>query len=189
MFKIIRARTLVVSLSNVSQFQDTDNQLDVSFDIPIWSTIEVCATLFCASAPCLRPLIRKIAPRLVLSVWGPMSSLNFEITPSPNGVVTQNCLSSGVTTNAEAVFDPERQEQGNVLKLEGKTAHALWTEGPRFEIGPGDDECGSESGIMNRSGQVGDIMKTVENTVPDGLFPRDEQNVSRENSTMSFEHV
>ena len=46
-----------------------------------------------------------------------------------------------------------------------------------------------ESGIMNRSGRGGDITKPVENTVPDGLFPRDEQNVSRENSTMSFEHV
>jgi hypothetical protein len=178
-----------VSLSNVSEFQDTDNQLDVSFDIPIWSTIEACASLFCASAPCLRPLVRKVAPRLVLSVWGPVSSLDFQITPTQNGVVTQNRPSSGAATNAEAVLDLERQEQGDVLQLDGKTTNTLWNEGPRFEIGPGDDECGSESGIVNRSGRVGDIMKPVENNVPDGLFPRDEQNVSRENSTMGFEHV
>lgn len=180
--------TFLVSLSNVSEFQDTNNQLDVSFDIPIWSTIEACASLFCASAPCLRPLIRKVAPRLVLSVWGPVSSLDFQITPAQNGVVTKNRPSSGVATNAEAVLDLERQEQGNVLKLEGKTTNALWTEGPRFEIDPGDDESDSESGIMNRSGRAGDTKK-AENTAPDELFPRDEQNVSRENSTMSFEHV
>ena len=178
-----------MSLSNVSEFQDTDYQLDVSYDIPIWSTIEACASLFCASAPCLRPLVRRFAPRLVQSIWGPVSSLDFQITPAQNGVVTQNRPSSGGATNAKAVLDLERQEQGNVLQLEGKTTSTPWTEGPRFEIGPGDDEYGSESGIMNRSGRVGDTTKTVENTVPDGLFPRDEQNVSRENSIMSFEHV
>jgi hypothetical protein len=40
---------------------------DSGVDIPIWSSIEVSTGIFCASAPCTRPLLRKFSPRFLAS--------------------------------------------------------------------------------------------------------------------------
>lgn len=50
------------------QEQHADHETGNSYDVGIWNLVEVDVGLFCASAPAVKPLIRKITPDFLASL-------------------------------------------------------------------------------------------------------------------------
>ena len=86
------------------------------------------------------------------------------------------------------------------VKGKGMDTNAFWGGGggrcgSEKESGSdGDGDEGSEKDIFGRDGSggragLGDIVKTVSVTVVEGVARGDEDDVSRENSIVKFEHV
>ncbi|KAF4628888.1 hypothetical protein G7Y89_g9255 [Cudoniella acicularis] len=62
---------IIVAIIRVARVAHLADDLDLSwdgYDVTTWSSVEVSTGIFCASAPCIRPLLRQIAPGFMSSI-------------------------------------------------------------------------------------------------------------------------
>ncbi len=179
---------LVTSLANNSDL--TWN----GYEITTWTTLEVLTGLFCASAPCIRPLLRQIAPGLMSSVSQTFSGPSNGRTGGTGGKVYGNATGISLSTRRKDRADAyELRSMGGdedfapVTGLKGNST--FWVEKGNAKDSSDDDEGASQRGVLRSSGtgdELGatgsknDILKTVSVTVTDG---------EREKPVVRFEHV
>ncbi|PMD37525.1 hypothetical protein L207DRAFT_531807 [Hyaloscypha variabilis F] len=131
--------------------ESNDASWDAS-DVTTWTSLEVSIGLFCASAPTIRPLIRQIAPNLLVSISQTLSGTSrrqgtkYE-TGKKNGYVTGTAKFG--SRRAEA-FELKSRDEGEF----GERTEGQPREGSTFWVRSNSDEESRASGD-------GDIMKTV----------------------------
>jgi hypothetical protein len=161
-----------------------------SWDVATWSAVEVNAGLFCASAPAIKPLLRRVIPGLMASSLGSSSN--------PTGGYGK----SKSNTNAFSGLRSRVQHPDDALELRsaahmefggaGKTTNTFWVGDDDSEGKDGDSD--STKGVLrngghnNQNGKNGLIMKTVSVHVTDER-PSSRSSNSESRSTKRFEHV
>jgi hypothetical protein len=137
--------------------------------------------LFCACAPCLRPLLRKIAPGLMSSA--PQTLSNTARSKNISGI-----------HSSRPRFQVRRGRDDEAFELQSEPYMGLSGKGViSNDIWVGKEECsetrhastnreGSEKVLSRSSLDVGGITKTVEISGSENL-------VDDENSIKKFEHV
>ena len=141
--------------------------------------METATGLFCASAPTIRPLLRKISPGFLSSLsktYG--SGAQSGMKPSKYGAGTHKSARRPV--EGFELHSQNGEDFGNGSK--GTTTNSFWT-GKNGEVS--DDDESSERGVLGRQPmapgyQKENIVKTVRVTV--------QQHASDE-SVRGFEHV
>lgn len=128
------------------------NSLDVpydSYDVCIWTAVEISTGLFCACAPATKPLLRKLVPQLISSVSGSTNGSPAENFKSRHvGLGTKK--NRGMTNNAlelssETDFEFGSNERGGRVWADGK--------GRKNGFG-GDDE--SEIAVLSNAAPRGE---------------------------------
>ncbi|KAN0099524.1 hypothetical protein V8E51_013299 [Hyaloscypha variabilis] len=131
--------------------ESNDASWDAS-DVTTWTSLEVGIGLFCASAPTIRPLIRQIAPNLLVSISQTLSGTSRRQrtkygTGKTNGYV--NGMATFGSRRAEA-FELKSRDEGEF----GERTEGQPREGSTFWVrSDGDEE--------SRALGDGEIMKTV----------------------------
>jgi hypothetical protein len=143
-------------------------------DVTTWTSLEVSVGLFCASAPCIRPLIRQIAPNLLASVSRTLSGISRQ-RATKYGTSKTNGYANGTAT-----FSSRRGARGEAFELKsvdegefGKQAQPR--EGNTFWVRSDSDEISEESGQDTERKADGKIMKTVRVSVQEGMRPVEDE--------------
>jgi hypothetical protein len=119
----------------------------VAYDIDIWASIEVNTGLVCASAPALKPLIRKFVPNFLASISEPTS-------PSYSGDLSTGNGFSGATGPGEAIeLGSHNNSTSKVMQDKFWTA----TGGSRTTV----KDSESETGILSDDVTHGEILKSI----------------------------
>jgi hypothetical protein len=153
-------------------------------DVTTWTSLEVSVGLFCASAPCIRPLIRQIAPDFLASV-----SRTFSGSSRQRGTKYGTSKANGYAKGA-ATFGSRRGGRGEAFELQsadegefGKEAQPR--EGNSFWIRTDSDVLSQQSGHIGGSKTDGKSLKTVRVSVQEGVRSvEDEGERSRMESIM-----
>ncbi|TVY33800.1 hypothetical protein LSUB1_G006802 [Lachnellula subtilissima] len=122
----------------------TQHSKDFSWDgidIAVWTGVEVNAGLFCASAPAIKPLLRKFAPSLLSSSSGKRTSYN--------------CSGKGAYGQGSR-FDLQTEPRK-------KGSAVLTNKAWRGDVSPGGDSE-SERRVLGTIDEPGSIRKTVDVT-------------------------
>lgn len=116
-----------------------------SYDIAIWSSVEVNTGLFCASAAAIKPLLRKLSPGLFTSI---------ATQTSPSTLNSRNKLgTSGVSKFRSTADAIELHSQPDL----GDTRNKVWADGKNSNA----SSDALEMGLFRRE----EILKTVSVTV------------------------
>jgi hypothetical protein len=110
------------------------NYLGAAYDIDIWASVEVNVGLVCASAPALKPLIRKFFPKFLESNTQAISSFDITIDITGNGpsqatphssqvgvIELRSCddLTAGMTNKEQSSTTSARVDTDGDTKMEG----------------------------------------------------------------------
>ncbi|CZR59409.1 uncharacterized protein PAC_09301 [Phialocephala subalpina] len=124
-------------------------------DIMTWCAIETNVGLFCASAPCIRPLLRKITPRFMLTSNKLSGGLDLGPATQLTGIhlALQHSRSTGEDTEG---FDGQVETVLEEVELKGTTTNTVWAE-QRTESSSnkGDEDIKSDGDSHEGEGQGG----------------------------------
>lgn len=154
----------------------------------IWSTMEMQTGLFCVSAPCIRPVLHKVAPSL-------MSSFSETISRTSNGRRKARASIYGNGTSFTSRIrgtDAYEIHSLNELTSTGNPKGTLTNvvSGGNGKGGWGEEaENSSQVAVLHARSKSGEIVKTVDITVTNGIFKENEVDVSGEPDVAKFEHV
>ncbi len=192
----------IVRLVQILRYDfDGDRTWDFS-NITTWTAIEVDTGLFCASAPAIRPVIRKLTPRFMsYSLDDPSNSPTYQRHESRHQR-TDNIRHASQPHNPASVdaYELNSQMDLNLNRTEKKTTYKFWTH-----KGEADDEndckdvtwddsnsedavLGSETKRERAQEREGVIMKTVSVKVTDHRSESCEEG-KREKGVERFESV
>jgi len=162
----------------------TANTVDISwdsYDITIWSSVEVNTGLFCASAAAIKPFVRKIFPSLLPSTGGSRANGNSRSKIGGTyGTGTANSRHMGNgAIELHSHTDPEEfSPSGTSLS----TTNQFWSE--RKKTSSSDD---SERGVLGLQNARGGIQKTV--SVHVTAQSAEDLDMERGKGVRRFEHV
>ncbi|CZR67374.1 related to integral membrane protein [Phialocephala subalpina] len=154
----------------VTMLADNDDLPWNGYEITTWSTVEVATGLFCASAPCIRPLLRQIAP-------GFMSSIS-QTFSGPSRARTHTGPSSKYGIGSVA----GKSKRGEAFELnstggDGRGTGTFWVGEEESGKRRSADEGSEVSVLPSRQvddGGKGDIVKTVSVSVTSDAGVREE---------------
>jgi hypothetical protein len=145
-----------------------------------WGVVEMETGLFCACAPCIRPLIRKIAPRL-LSASPESAAVDFSTARSNN--ISRTRSSRPRFPSHYGVFELQSEPH---VGFPGKrsTSQGIWdgTGESRISTHVETNNDGKVEVISESSTSIDGILKTVTITGSETL-------ADDRNSIKKFEHV
>lgn len=147
---------------------------DVS--VTIWTSIEVNTGLFCASAPAIKPLLRKIAPRL-------LSFTEYDSNEGPTRRPEYGGNSSLFRSNQthRGTFELNSQTELGYAAKNESSSKEIWSDSKVHK--------GSVNGDDDDSIDIGNggIQKTVSVTMSGHL--RQDADLEQQASTIKFEPV
>jgi hypothetical protein len=136
----------------------------VTYDVTIWTAVEINTGLFCASVPCIKPLLQKMVP-------GMLSSSAKSSNPSKGwGAHTSNTNGTRRRTN----HDIELSSQTD-LNVSAAREAGVWSGTRRYDMKhttSNSDHSSEDIDLANGPTLKPDtgIMKTVQVSVSEGSF-------------------
>jgi hypothetical protein len=159
------------------------DRLGDTYDITIWSSVEINTAIFCASAAAIKPLLRKIAPSF-LSSHEPSAS--YGGSRSKRGIYRTGTLSSRKGHHlGDGVMELTSQTDLK-FSTSSNTTNNFWVEPKRQNTSTSDD---SEAGVFGLKSLRGEIRKTSEVIVTVTHPNREDLEIGRSGSVRRFEHV
>jgi len=170
---------IVATIVRLALTRRINKTRDPSWDavsLTIWTSIEVNTGLFCAAAPAIKPLIRRIAPRILSrttydSNEGPCRK------PEYGGTSTR--FSSHPTS--EGAFELHSQTELDYAVENGSSSKKIWSDS-NIHIGSLNGDDGDSVNVGN-----GGIQKTV--SVTTFGHPLQDADLEKQTSTIKFEPV
>ena len=162
--------------------------LGTGIQASIWSTVEMQTGLFCVSAPCIRPVLHKVAPGL-------MSSFSETISRTSNGRhKARASIYGNRTTFTGCIRGTDAYEIHSLNELTS-TGNPKGTLTNMVSDGNGKGGWGEEAenssqvAVLHARSKSGEIVKTVSITITNGTSKENEEDVSGETDVAKFEHV
>lgn len=144
-----------------------------SYDIAIWSSVEVNTSLFCASAAAIKPLLRKISPSFLSSI----SARTTRTTPGSRNKL--DIYPRSKHRSAANAIELNSQHDLRISPGISAITNTLWADGRNKSS---DEESHNEDPTSS-----GEIRKTVSVIVTDQKH--DDLEIRRARGITKFEHV
>lgn len=150
--------------------------------------MEVQTGLFCVSAPCIRPLLHKVAPGFV-------SSISQTVSRTSNA---RSKTKASIYGNEIPFSSRIRGTNAYELHSVNDSAFAGNPKGTRINLVSSGSENGgwgadaddaSQVAVLHARSKGSEIVKTISVTVTDGTSKGSEVDVSGETGVTKFEHV
>jgi hypothetical protein len=153
-----------------------------TYNIMIWSSVEINTATFCASAAAIKPLLRKIVPSLLSSHE---TSVSYGGSRSMRGIYGTGTFSTRKGHHLGSGAMELSSQTDLEFSTSSNTTNNFWVEPRRQKTSTSDD---SEAGVFGLRSLRGEIRKTeviVTVTHPN----REDLEIGRSGSTRRFEPV
>jgi hypothetical protein len=149
------------AIIRIARILHIDRSTDISwdsYDIDIWTAVEINAGIFCVSAPAVKPLLRQIAPGLLSSM---RTTDNFT---SQSRKHSSGTAISRMTANHPG-FELSSQSNLELPPRDANMGNKSWidfeTKASRESDGGASGDAESERAIVEHEVMEGEIRKTV----------------------------
>ncbi len=141
------------------------------YDISIWSGLEVSMSIFCVSAPGVKPVLQHLAPNLLASISNQYSNSRFKPNFATHSDATKDSRNRWPLNHGGAIELNDREEYLTFPAFaKMKSSGGTWERGQEFEKRI--HNVGREKGILAFMGEekeeeagTGEIRKTTTVTI------------------------